>query len=87
MAPIMKRNELLEEIKAYRNDMVAHNYPFQQVSDIITKWETKLAEGTCTCGRSPTGDCMGWHKLTEEHYKKSLAHYNKHTPAIDGVGE
>ena len=20
-------------------------------------------------------------------YKKSLAHYNKHTPAIDGVGE
>jgi len=33
--------ELLEEIKAYRNDMVARNYPFQQISDIITKWETK----------------------------------------------
>ena len=33
--------QLLEEIKAYRNDMVAHNYPFQQISDIITKWENK----------------------------------------------
>ena len=33
--------ELLKQIKAYRNDMVARNYPFQQISDIITKWETK----------------------------------------------
>jgi len=34
--------ELLNEIKAYRNDMVARNYPFQQISDIITKWEMKI---------------------------------------------
>jgi len=88
MAPIMKKNELLEQIKAYRNDMVARNYPFQQISDIITKWEMKKFEKeACTCGRSPTGNCIGWHKLTEENYRKSLAHYNKHTPAIDGVGE
>ena len=33
--------ELLKQIKAYRNDMVAKNYPYQQISDIITKWETK----------------------------------------------
>ena len=33
--------ELIEELKAYRNDMVARNYPFQQISDIITKWEIK----------------------------------------------
>ena len=31
---------LLEQIKEYRNDMVARNYPHQQISDIITKWET-----------------------------------------------
>jgi len=36
-----KVEELLKEIKAYRNDMVARNYPFQQISDIITKWEMK----------------------------------------------
>ena len=33
--------KLLKEIKAYRNDMVARNYPFQQISDIITEWEMK----------------------------------------------
>ena len=33
--------ELIKEIKAYRNDMVARNYPYQQISDIITKWEMK----------------------------------------------
>ena len=35
---------LLKEIKAYRNDMVARNYPYQEISDIITKWEKKLLE-------------------------------------------
>ena len=34
---------LLKEIKAYRNDMVARNYPFQEISNIITKWEMKIA--------------------------------------------
>ena len=33
--------ELVKEMKKYRNDMVARNYPFQQISDIITKWEMK----------------------------------------------
>ena len=34
---------LLKEIKEYRNDMVARNYPFQEISNIITKWELKIA--------------------------------------------
>jgi hypothetical protein len=38
--------------------------------------------GTCGCGRSPTGDCCGWHSLTEEQYKQKksdwdLAQYQK----------
>ena len=33
--------QLLKQIKEYRDDMVAHNYPHQQISDIITKWETR----------------------------------------------
>ena len=44
---IYRRNDitnLLKEIKAYRNDMVARNYPFQEISNIITKWEMKLSE-------------------------------------------
>ena len=35
---------LLKDIKAYRNNMVARNYPFQEISNIITKWEMKIAE-------------------------------------------
>ena len=36
-----KLEELLKEIKVYRDKMVSKNYPFQEISDIITKWETK----------------------------------------------
>ena len=46
--------ELLKELKAYRNDMVARNYPFQQISDIITKWEMKQVMG----GATPTKDFL-----------------------------
>ena len=35
---------LIKEIQAYRNSMVARNYPSQELSDIITKWEIKLSE-------------------------------------------
>jgi len=27
----------------------------------------------CGCGRSPTGQCIGWHNLTEEEYQEKLA--------------
>ena len=33
--------ELLKELKAYRDEMVARNYPFQQISNIISKWEMR----------------------------------------------
>ena len=26
-------------------------------------------DGTCGCGRSQTGDCIGWHMLTPEEYQ------------------
>jgi hypothetical protein len=28
--------------------------------------------GQCGCGRSPTGQCIGWHTLTEEGYMDRL---------------
>lgn len=30
-------------------------------------------QGTCGCGRSPTGDCIGWHGLSEEEFRDKLA--------------
>jgi len=51
----------------------------------------------CSCGRSPTGRCVGWHKLSDELWIETLAEYQKMTPeqregflspkAIDGFGE
>ena len=29
----------------------------------------------CGCGRSPTGNCIGWHALSEEEYQKKKTGY------------
>ena len=29
----------------------------------------------CGCGRSPTGNCIGWHNLSEEDYQHKKAAY------------
>ena len=31
----------------------------------------------CGCGRSPTGECIGWHNLSEEEYQQKLEEYEK----------
>ena len=51
----------------------------------------------CGCGRSPTGKCIGWHRLTEDQYQQKLKEWNEknekqkeaiyHPKAIDGIGE
>jgi hypothetical protein len=37
--------------------------------------ENKNEIGSCGCGRSPTGKCIGWHGLTEEDFREQLAIY------------
>ena len=72
MAINIELEELLKQIKAYRNDMVARNYPFQQISDIITKWEMK---------KVPTLDFLEEaekeKKELEESYKESRRQTNE----------
>ena len=31
--------------------------------------------GSCGCGRSPTGKCIGWHGLSESEFQAKLAEY------------
>jgi len=31
----------------------------------------------CTCGRSPTGQCEGWHGLSEEEYMVKMKEYKE----------
>ena len=33
--------------------------------------------GSCGCGRSPSGSCVGWHRLTEEQYQELYKHYQE----------
>jgi hypothetical protein len=42
-------------------------------------------KGTCGCGRSPTGDCIGWHSLTQEAYEKKLAEWKE--KSVDKAAE
>lgn len=39
--------------------------------------------GTCGCGRSPTGQCRGWHGLTEEVYRHQLMLYMEEQERTD----
>ena len=38
--------------------------------------------GSCGCGRSPTGDCCGWHALSEDAYREKLAQYENKTVEV-----
>ena len=31
----------------------------------------------CGCGRSPTGNCIGWHSLSDSEYQLKKATYEK----------
>ena len=33
--------------------------------------------GTCGCGRSPSGNCCGWHALSEDEYRVKLAEHEQ----------
>ena len=75
----MAIKELLKELKAYRNDMVARNYPHQRISDIITKWEMKdLPE------KDFLDEAEREKKELEESYKESLRQTKERAPWQEG---
>lgn len=42
--------------------------------------------GTCGCGRSPTGKCIGWHGLSEDEYKKNLEEFRRQEQSSNTAG-
>ena len=98
MAVNIEVEELLKQIKAYRNDMVARNYPFQQISDIITKWEMKQVKTISEESQDELEPIKDFYEETqkekqelEESYKESVRQTNERkdfiAKAIDGYGE
>ena len=50
----------------------------QQVLNMQVRVKENPEEfGSCGCGRSPSGKCIGWHGLTEEEYQVVLEEYEK----------
>ena len=60
--------EIVKETK--KTEWVTYNK-----EDEMTPSVEQMKQGTCGCGRSPTGDCIGWHGLTERDYQVKLAEY------------
>ena len=42
LAKRISAKDLLEDVKDIRNEMVARNYPFQVLTNLIIEWEDKL---------------------------------------------
>ena len=70
----MAIEELLKELKAYREDMVARNYPYQRISDIITKWEMKNVPQAVAPSRRQDflEEAEKENKKLEESYQESV---------------
>jgi hypothetical protein len=57
-------------------DAVREDEEFNRIDHMqvrVKEDESKI--GSCGCGRSPTGKCIGWHGLTEEAFKEKLQEY------------
>ena len=60
------------------------NYDMIFRKDKMSPSVEQMKKGTCGCGRSPTGDCCGWHGLTEEQYQQRKELYE--TGKVDLAG-
>ena len=85
---------LLKELREYRADMVARNYPYQRISDIITRWEMReLVPAAVAPSRKLDflEETEKEKKELEESYKESVRQAKErkhfHAKAIDGYGE
>jgi hypothetical protein len=52
-----------------------YNNIFRKKDSTMSPSVEQMKKGTCGCGRSPTGNCCGWHGLTEEQYQQRLQEY------------
>ena len=52
---------------------------FETLSPEAKKQQLELLDMStkCTCGRSPTGFCEGWHGLTTEEYMVKMKEYKE----------
>ena len=79
MALNIELEDLLKELRDYRADMVARNYPYQRISDIITRWEMKNVPYAVAPSRKLDflEEAEKEKKELEESYKESVRQTNE----------
>jgi hypothetical protein len=53
-------------------------------SETMSPSVEEMKKGTCGCGRSPTGNCCGWHALSEDQFAQRKELYE--TGKVDLAG-
>ena len=53
--------------------------------NIMAQDVEQTKQGTCGCGRSPTGNCCGWHALTDDQFVERKELYE--TGRVDLFGK
>ena len=94
MALNIELEDLLKELREYRADMVAKNYPYQRISDIITRWEMREFTPAAVAPSKKLDfleEAEKEKQELDESYKESVRQTNErkdfHPKAIDGDGE
>jgi hypothetical protein len=74
---MVARNDITGDAIQTRTSSKAYNDNYDAIfrKNKVTPKVEDMKKGTCGCGRSPTGDCIGWHGLSEDAYKKALEDY------------
>ena len=69
----MENNEVLDIEELHKPVIEAQKEgPVSPDEPEIRGNEDVQPQGSCKCGRSPTGNCIGWHSLTEDEYQQKV---------------
>ena len=74
---MVARNDITGDAIQSRTSSKAYNDNYDLIfrKNKVTPKVENMKKGTCGCGRSPTGDCIGWHGLSEDAFQKALEQY------------
>ena len=70
-----------ETLDVYNDERLVSKFDKE---NLMTPSVAEMKKGTCGCGRSPTGDCCGWHGLSEEQYQERKELYETGKADLSG---
>lgn len=79
---IFRRNKKTEAEKF--DEAIMKNEYYEEENMQVRATENKESFGSCGCGRSPTGKCVGWHSLSESEYLDRKEQYETGKADLNG---